>query len=117
MSNEWAQWDIMAKELVPILLSCVVWVPLLTGTRVEFKCNYSSVVDSFNKGSSKESKIMHLLRCLWFFSSYFEIKVTASHISGTSNIAADQLSRNCSREFLLSDPNASRAPQSSQCLF
>ena len=42
--NEWVQRDIMAKELVPIVLSCVVWGPLLTGTRVEFKCDNSSVI-------------------------------------------------------------------------
>ena len=64
-SNEWAQRDIMVKELVPIVLSCVVWGPLLTGTRVEFKCDNGSVVDSVNKGSSKESTVMHLLRYLW----------------------------------------------------
>jgi len=35
----------MAKELVLIVLSCVVQGPLLLGNRVEFKCDNSSVVD------------------------------------------------------------------------
>ena len=109
-SMEWFRKDIMAKELVPIVLSCAVWGPLLSGTRVEFKWDNSSVVDSVNKGSSKEPTVMHLLRCLWFFSAYFDIKITASHIPGTLNTAADKLSTNQSREFLQSNPNTSRVP-------
>ena len=100
----------MAKELVPIVLSCAVWGPLLSGTRVEFRCDNSSVVDSVNKGSSKEPTVMHLLRCLWFFSAYFNIKITASHIPGTLNTAADKLSRNRSQEFLQSNPHTSKVP-------
>jgi len=67
-SVDWAQRDIMAKELLPIVLSCAVWGPLMTGSNVEFKCDNSGVVDSINKSSSKELIVMHLLQCLWFFS-------------------------------------------------
>ena len=63
----------MAKELVPIVLSCVVWGPLLSGTKVEFRCDNSNVVDSINKGSSREPTVMHLLCCLWFFSPHFDV--------------------------------------------
>ena len=51
-SVDWAQRDIMAKELLPIVLSCVVWGPLLSGSNVEFKCD-NRVVDWFNKGFLK----------------------------------------------------------------
>ena len=108
--NEWSRMDIMTKELVPIVLSCAIWRPLLSGYRVEFKCDNRSVVDSINKGSSKEPIAMHLLRCLWFFSAHFDIRVVASHIPGVENIAADQLSRNKSMEFLQANPHASRIP-------
>jgi len=109
-SSEWTHKDIMAKELVPIVLSCMVWGPLLSGTRVEFRCDNSSVVDSINKGSSKEPTVMHLLRCLWFFSAHFDVKILASHIPGVSNTAADKISRNQSKEFLRSNPDAARVP-------
>ena len=59
--NEWSRRDIMTKELVPIVLSCAVWGLLLSGYRVKFKCDNRSVVDSINKGSSKEPVAMHLL--------------------------------------------------------
>jgi len=38
-SMDWAQRDIMAKELLPIVLSCAVWGPLLSCSNVEFKCD------------------------------------------------------------------------------
>jgi len=38
-SVDWAQRDVMAKELLPIVLNCVVWGPLLSGSDVEFKCD------------------------------------------------------------------------------
>ena len=43
----------MAKELVPIVLSCAVWDPLLPGKSIEFKCDNKGLVDAINKGSSK----------------------------------------------------------------
>ena len=108
--NEWSRMDIMTKEFVPIVLSCAIWGPLLSGYRVEFKSDNRSVVDSINKSSSKEPIATHLLRCLWFFSAHFDIRVVASHIPGVVNIAADQLSRNKSMEFLQANSHASRTP-------
>jgi len=96
-SSEWSQLDIMAKELVPIVLSCVVWGPLLLGSRVEFRCDNISVVESVSKGSLRKPTVMHLLHCLWFFSAYFDVKVAVSHIPGALNGAADALSRDRTR--------------------
>ena len=109
-SNKWLQTDIMAKELVPIVLSCAIWGPILAGHSVEFKCDNQGVVESIRKGSSKEPVTMHLLRCLWFFSAHFSIRVRASHIPGIVNTAADQLSRNKSEEFLQTHPDSSGVP-------
>ena len=60
-SKEWAWMDIMAKECTNHFKLCSVWGPLLSGSNVQFKCDNSGVVDSINKGSSKESLVMHLL--------------------------------------------------------
>ena len=79
-STEWKPMDIMAKELVPIVLSCAVWGPLLPRKILEFKCDNQGLVDAINKGSSKEPVVMHLLGCLWFFSAFFEITIRAAHI-------------------------------------
>jgi len=62
-STEWKPIGIMAKELAPIVLSCAIWGPLLPRKILGFKCD-QGVVDAINKGSSKETVVMHLLRCL-----------------------------------------------------
>ena len=108
--TEWTRMDIMAKELAPIVLSCAVWGPLIFGKRLEFRCDNNSLVEAINKGSSKQLMVMHLLRCLWFLSAFFEVKLTASHIPGVANTAADMLSRNRATEFLISHPQMSQVP-------
>ena len=65
-SAEWSPIDIMAKELVPIVLSCAVWNRTLSRHSIEFRCDSLGVVEAVKKGSSKDSVTMHLLRCLWF---------------------------------------------------
>ena len=78
----WAPMSIMAKELVPILLSCVVWGSILAKHRALFQCDNLSPVDAIRKGSSKDKVVMHLLRCLWFFTAYFDIELNVEHIAG-----------------------------------
>ena len=91
----------MAKELVPILLSCVTWG---SKHKVLLKCNDLSLVDAIQKGSSKDKVVMHLFRCLWFFTAYFDIELNAEHIAGAVNCTADHLSRNQMQSFFLLHP-------------
>ena len=53
---------------------------------------------------------MQLLHCLWFFTAYFDIILTANHIPGVCNTTADQLSRNCMSSFFTMNPDVSRVP-------
>ena len=112
--SEWAPVNIMAKEMVPIVLSCAVWGKLLSKQRVEFRCDNHSLVDAITKGSSKEDMVMHLLRSLWFFTVVFDIEITTSHIPGVQNTAADLLSRNQLEGFLVMNPLASQKPNTDQ---
>ena len=108
---EWAPIPIMAKELVPIILSCTVWGRQLIQSSILFQCDNTGVVAAVQKMSSKDDLVMHLLRCLLFFTAYFDITITIEHIAGVSNVAADQLSRNnniCS--IFVSHPQADLLP-------
>ena len=125
MSGQWLQWEwpgewvlqgIMAKELVPIVLSCIVWGPQLTKQPVLILCDNLSLVNAINKGSSKDLMVMQLLRSLWFFTAYFDILLVANHIPGVCNTTADQLSRNQMITFFTMNPHASRVPTPSQHL-
>ena len=108
--SNWASVSIMAKELVPILLSCIVWGPVLAKYRALFQCDNLSLVAAICKGSSEDKVVMHLLRCLWFFIAYFDIDLSVEHIPGTVNCTADQLSRNQMQSFFLLHPQVSPLP-------
>ena len=71
-STEWSATGIMAKELVPIVISCAIWGPLLAGHRVLCQCDNQSLVISINKGYSRDPLVMHLLRYLWFFVAVYD---------------------------------------------
>ena len=109
---EWAPINIMAKELVPISISCAVCPPppLLAHKQPQFQCDNQSLVSAINKGSSKDNMVMHLLRCLWFIITSFDIHITASHLPGIHNKAADMLSRDQGKEFLAAHPQISLLP-------
>ena len=101
----------MAKELVHlIIISCMVWGPLLKQRSTEFHCDNQGVVAVINKGSSKDAVVMHLLRCLRFFTAVFDIHITATHIAGKLNNAADMLSKNQAAKFLTAHPHMPISP-------
>ena len=109
-TGEWAPITIMAKELVPIMLSCAVWGPRLAHKKVLFQCDNTGVVAAIRKGSAKEELVMHLLRALWFFVAHYDIAISIEHIVGSQNCAADQVSRGNMQSFFLSNPQANLLP-------
>lgn len=83
----------MAKEMVPIVLSCAVWGRQLSYKTVLFQCDNTGIVAAVKKGTAREDLVMHLLRSLCFFVAHFDISVSIEHIAGAANQTADQLSR------------------------
>ena len=66
------------------------------------QCDNFSVVVAIRKGAAKDTTVMHLLRCLWFFVAHYDILLIPEHISGVSNMMADHVSRcQMHRIFLL----------------
>ena len=108
--EEWTTINIMAKELVPIILSCAVWGPLIARKTTVFQSDNCSLVDAINKGSSKDPMVLHLLRCLWFFTAIYDMQIIAKHIPSVINTSADMLSRNQTTRFLAAHPRALRTP-------
>ena len=108
--NEWSTGTIMAKELVPIVLGCAVWGPLLAKKSTVFQCDNYGLVQAINKGSSRDLMVMHLLRCLWFFTAFFDMQIMDTHISGVANNSTDMLSTNQAIQFLIKHPQASCVP-------
>ena len=55
----------------------------------QFQCS-----DLLAKRLSKVPAIMHLLHCLWFLTTRYDIDLVCEHIPGSCNTTADNLSRN-----------------------
>ena len=119
LGSQWCQWQwppewssvgIMAKELIPIIFTCVAWGTQLSKHHINFQCDNASLVAAISKGSSKDQFVMHLLRCLWFFVAYYDIYITATHLSGANNVTADHLSRGKQLQAFQSTPNLSQQP-------
>ena len=62
--------------------------PLLVKKDTELKCDNLGLVDAINKGSSRDKMVMHLRLCLWFFTAFFNIRVTTTHIRYRSIITS-----------------------------
>jgi len=57
--QEWRSIGIMAKELLPIIFTCIVWGPCLSKHYINFHCDNANLVIAINKGSSKDKLVMH----------------------------------------------------------
>ena len=82
----------------------------MAGRHIRCYCDNAAVVVMINKHTSKNPAAMHLLRCLFFVCARFNIILSAEHIAGVRNEAADALSRNNITTFFQKIPTASSIP-------
>ena len=68
------------------------------------------VVLALAGGTAKDHLMMHLLRCLHFFTASHQIGIQSRHVAGAMNVAADALSRNNQSTFFQCIPQASKEP-------
>ena len=85
------QQPIATKELLPVVLACLVWGRLWRSQHVLVHCDNQAVVSVVNSGYSKDSSLMQLLRCLFFIKASFKISLNAIHIKGEDNVKVDAL--------------------------
>lgn len=109
-SEQWAEVNITTKELVPVILAVAIWGPHWASGHVLVRSDNMAVVEILKARSSRDPRVMHLLRCLHFFSAKYDIRVSASHIPGVENSMADALSRDDLPQFFLLCPQAHSYP-------
>ena len=68
------------------------------------------MVAVIRSGSSRDERVMHLMRSLFFILAHYNMQLSAQHIPGVENRAADALSRNDAASFLTQVPLAKREP-------
>ena len=106
------EWNIAAKELLPIVIAAVVWGHLWQGRQVLARCDNSAVVAVLNGRYSKDKHMMHLLRCIFFAEAHGNFKLAAVHLPGTHNVLADDLSRDRVHSFRMKFPECDCYPTS-----
>ena len=57
--------SIAQKELIPVVIACILWGRAWSGQVVVAHCDNTAAVEVINSGYSKDSIMMHLLRTLW----------------------------------------------------
>ena len=98
--------SIAAKELIPIILACAAWGSTWHGQRVLCHCDNQVVVACLRSRTSKDTGVMHLLRCLVFVEAHHHCHLHPMYIDTRSNHLADDLSRDNLFSFFHKVPGA-----------
>ena len=105
--SQWADVSIAPKEMAPIVMAVALWGLQWKGTRVCSLCDNATVVHIINKKAARDPILARLLRVLCILCAVYDITLTARHLPGVQNTAADALSRNRLHTFFSLNPQAS----------
>ena len=90
---EYSNAHINCLELLTVLVGVRRWGHLWSGHHIRVKCDNMSSVFAIKKGSSRSPVFMRILRELFWLSTLFNFRLTATHIKGEHNTVADIISR------------------------
>ena len=105
-SESAAPLPISVKEMLPIIMAAATWGVQWRGQCVACYCDNQAVVATLASRSSKEERLAHLLRCLFYFEALYQFELRGFHIPGTQNRVADALSLNHIDVFFQHVPRA-----------
>ena len=108
--ESWASVNIAVKEMVPVVIAVAIWGSQWSTHTVLVRSDNMAVVYALASGSARDTRLMHLLRCLHFFSAHHQICIRAKHLAGVLNCAADALSRDNLSLFFQCTPQAASEP-------
>lgn len=102
--------NIAILELYPIVVALYLWGSDLANKRISIFSDNLAVVDIINKQTSKEPRIMCLLRQLVLTCLRYNILIKSCHVPGHMNVLADHLSRLQVARFKMLCPLAQSNP-------
>ena len=102
--------NITALELFAIVVVAHVWGCQWARLQVEFLCDNHAVVVIINSGSTHDPLSIHLMRRLVLVACQFHFSISARHVPGRHNAAANSLSRSHLQEFRRLHPTAALNP-------
>ena len=98
------------RELLAVVVALSTWGHRLQGKRVRFYIDNSAIVQVINKGCSRNSDLMTLVRWLFFIAAGHGFEFHAEYLPSTDNAIADALSRADLSRFRRLAPNAETLP-------
>ena len=107
-SDSWNEVDITTKELVPVVIAAAMWGRAWFRTQVCFHVDNMGVVAILRRYTAGGDISHHLIRCLYFYASFWQFEFSAEHIPGVQNTAADAVSQNNLTLFSSLFPQATR---------
>ena len=102
--------DITVLEMFPLLVSLHIWGEDLRNKKIVFRCDNLASVHIMNSMTSKNDRIMTVLRAITLLCLRLNVVVKAQHVSGCFNQLADLLSRFQFQKFHELAPDADRTP-------
>ena len=108
--HTWLNLNIMILEFVPIVAAVHVWGHRWKNKRVLFMTDNMALMAAINKQSSKDKKIMYLMRLLVLKCLELNMIFHASFVPTLQNGRADALSRGDLQRFRRLHPNAEAKP-------
>ena len=91
--EKWKKYDIQFLELFPIFTLVSLFAKNLKGERVLILCDNQPIVHTINNLTTKNKKVMCLIRMLMICLLKNNITLFAKHIPGKQNVVSDFLSR------------------------
>lgn len=91
-------------------MAIILWGPYWDDKHVCCLCDNAAVVVVVNKGAARDPTLSHLLRTLAVTTAVLNVYVSASHVPGVKNAAADALSHNHLPLFFSLVPQTSLVP-------
>ena len=107
----WRAYNIAVLELYPIVAAVSVWGNRWENKSVCFYTDNQALVSILNMQTSRETKVMTLIRPLVLACLCYNINFSACHIPGRNNTLADKLSRSQLQEFRALAPWADANPR------
>lgn len=98
------------RELYPIVVSAILWGAQWTTKRILFHCDNQATVAIINKGRSRSTVLMRLMRRLTWCSAKHNFVVYAQFVPSAMNLISDALSRQQLSKFRRLAPQAQPEP-------
>ena len=109
-SHAQQQMSIAWKELYAIVMTVHTWGSLWQWQKILFTVTTKTVVNIWEKDSTKSPNIMALVRLLYFCAARYHIYICVQHIPGNNNNIADAISRYQDAHFKRLTPEAATTP-------